>query len=37
VEVSYRTIGSHLWSVGYVKKNPSKAAPMLTEAYKQDI
>jgi transposase len=33
VEVSYRTIGRHLSSVGYVKRIP-KATPMLTEAHK---
>ncbi|CAB5314819.1 unnamed protein product [Rhizophagus irregularis] len=33
VEVSYRTVGRHLSSVGYVKRLP-KATPMLTEAHK---
>src|SRR5438105_1760561 len=33
IEVSYRTIGRHLSSVGYVKRIP-KATPMLTEAHK---
>ncbi|CAB4479367.1 unnamed protein product [Rhizophagus irregularis] len=34
VEVSYRTIGRHLSSVGYQKRLP-KATPMLTEAHKR--
>ncbi len=33
-QVSYRTIGRHLASIGYLKKLP-KATPMLTEAHKQ--
>ncbi|CAG8692072.1 15302_t:CDS:2, partial [Rhizophagus irregularis] len=33
VEVSYRTIGRHLSSIGYVKRLP-KATPILTETHK---
>jgi len=33
VEASYRTVGRHLSSVGYIKRLP-KATPMLTEAHK---
>ncbi|CAB4494559.1 unnamed protein product [Rhizophagus irregularis] len=34
VEVSYRTIGRHLSSIGYVKRLP-KATPILTETHKK--
>jgi len=33
VEASYKTVGRHLSSAGYVKRLP-KATPMLTEAHK---